>query len=148
MNTREIVKKRLEDREILKKYLVEKGFDGLYFEDECSCGLDHLADCCDDWEDCEPGYKIPCHCGDNCAFHIGPKNEKRSLILISSIENEKSCCNLKTGVVCQNIRVGQFDSKWSCALCKTKLEEDDDDLPLRCKECLELNEGLSFGIIG
>jgi len=44
-------------REIVKKYLEENGYDGLYCHGECGCLLDDLAPCDSDFTSCEPGYK-------------------------------------------------------------------------------------------
>lgn len=61
-------------KEIVKKYLEENGFDGLYASGNCACEVDDLMPCGDDSIHCEPGYKIPCNCGDHL-FHIGPTVE-------------------------------------------------------------------------
>lgn len=61
--------------EIIKKYLVDNGYDGLC-SDSCGCGLDDLFACdtCD-W-DCKPAYKFKTDC-DKCeikceaAFDMG-----------------------------------------------------------------------------
>ena len=60
--------------EIIKEYLKEKGFDGLR-GDHCGCELADLMPCEGlGLEEpiglCEPGYKVPCDCGDGCNFHI------------------------------------------------------------------------------
>ena len=65
-------------REIIKKYLEENGFDGLYNPGECACKKDDLMPCsCDDMENCKPGYFQPCSGPDERLdgwdFHIGPK---------------------------------------------------------------------------
>ena len=57
-------------REIVQKYLKENGFDGIY-NDECACLTDDLAPCSESMDDCEPGYRGPCDCGDH-DWHIGP----------------------------------------------------------------------------
>ena len=41
--------------EILVTWLKEHGYDGLCDED-CGCGIDHLAPCGDDFGDCEPAH--------------------------------------------------------------------------------------------
>lgn len=70
-------------RAAIKKYLAEGGFDGLYCTElACGCALDDLAPCGEfaNFEDCQPGYKIPgCSpsCGEGCDLHIGPKEKLR-----------------------------------------------------------------------
>ena len=47
-------------KEIVSKYLVENGFDGLFNDGgECGCLVDDLCPCDGDVENCEPGYKLP-----------------------------------------------------------------------------------------
>ena len=58
-------------REILEKHLRENGFDGLVEEDgQCACEIGELVPCESDFTACKPGYKVPCHCGMGCDFHI------------------------------------------------------------------------------
>ena len=65
-------------KEIVKKYLENNGYDGLYNE-ICGCqNSDLMPCCCEGIEDCEAGYKIPCipeTCPANgdCDWHIGPR---------------------------------------------------------------------------
>jgi hypothetical protein len=50
-------------KEVVKKYLEDKGFDGLYHPvKRCSCALefDGFMDCLDP-SSCEPGYGRECH---------------------------------------------------------------------------------------
>ena len=47
-------------REIVKKYLQENGYDGLYFDDgdeKCGCALDDFEPCCEMWQECQAAYK-------------------------------------------------------------------------------------------
>ena len=65
--------------EIVKKYLKENGYDGLYSED-CGCEVDDLAPCCEYGMECESGYRLPCDpktctADGDCDFHIGPKGD-------------------------------------------------------------------------
>ncbi|HEC65954.1 MAG TPA: hypothetical protein ENI23_11735 [bacterium] len=54
-------------RQILKKWLEENGYDGLY-SDECTCTNDDLISCeLSFFDDCKPGYKI----ADGHGLHIG-----------------------------------------------------------------------------
>lgn len=55
--------------EIVKAYLDENGFDGLYSPVECGCKKDDLAPCGSDFAMCEPGYLQECDCGDH-DWHI------------------------------------------------------------------------------
>lgn len=70
-------------KEIVIKYLKEKGFDGLYTED-CGCSIDDLMPC-DGFGcigECEAGVKKDCvkcggkECTEGCDndFCIGPKS--------------------------------------------------------------------------
>jgi len=43
--------------EIIKAYLKEHGFDGLY-DGECGCEISDLAPCGVDFSQCKPGYKV------------------------------------------------------------------------------------------
>ena len=59
-------------KELIKQYAKENGFDGLVHDwGECGCEIDDLCPCeLSDLADCAFGYKVPCDCGDGCAFHI------------------------------------------------------------------------------
>ena len=59
--------------EIIKTYLRENGYDGLYSDNDCACELDDLAPCGEFQTDCEVGYLTPCDgtcTPGNCDFHI------------------------------------------------------------------------------
>jgi hypothetical protein len=59
-------------KEIVKKYLEDNGFDGLFNPGECSCENEDLTPCQSPNEDtCSAGYKVPCpsYCGEH-DFHI------------------------------------------------------------------------------
>ena len=61
--------------DIIKSYLTENGYDGLYNSNgECACELSDLAPCGDLYAtDCAAGYKQKgCteSCGSGCDFHI------------------------------------------------------------------------------
>lgn len=59
--------------EVIIKYLEDNGYDGLY-SDECGCELADLMPCgSEGCLSCEPGYYLPCNCGEGCDFHIGMK---------------------------------------------------------------------------
>jgi hypothetical protein len=63
-------------REIVKKFLEDNGFDGLFSEYDCACEKDDLMPCDEPRTDCQPGYKTPCpaDCGDH-DWHIAEKKE-------------------------------------------------------------------------
>ncbi|KKN02823.1 hypothetical protein LCGC14_1113910 [marine sediment metagenome] len=62
-------------QEILISWLIEHNFDGLWNED-CGCQMSDLMPCENMFSDCQPGYKIDCPGGEDCAaggdcdFHI------------------------------------------------------------------------------
>ncbi len=61
--------------DIVKRFLDENGFDGLY-TDECGCFKDDLFPCGSKCiPDCLPGYKIPgdCYINDEQVWIVGPK---------------------------------------------------------------------------
>lgn len=60
-------------REVIKKYLEEKEFDGLY-GCECGCAVDDLMPCgeLNNLSECEPGYKSPASPESEFDFMIGP----------------------------------------------------------------------------
>ncbi len=61
-------------KSIMRKWLNENGFDGL-FNDECACLRKDLMPCDCPGTNCQPGYKIPCDC-DCHEFHITRKKPK------------------------------------------------------------------------
>ena len=58
-------------KEIIEQYLRTNGFDGLFSEVECACGIDDLVPCDGPCDRCRPGYRVPCppDCGEH-EFHI------------------------------------------------------------------------------
>ena len=61
--------------EILKTWLKDNGYDGLFNSvGQCGCKIDDLAPCCESCTECEPGYEVPCDgtCDDPrvCKWHI------------------------------------------------------------------------------
>ena len=46
--------------EIVKKYLIDNGYDGLHHACGCGCGLDDLVPCGDIEEKCEAAYANNC----------------------------------------------------------------------------------------
>ncbi|MCK5558117.1 MAG: hypothetical protein KAJ01_07055 [Candidatus Hydrogenedentes bacterium] len=44
-------------KDIVKEYLIKKGFDGLFQPGECACLVSDLVPCCGSMDSCEPGYK-------------------------------------------------------------------------------------------
>lgn len=60
--------------EIIKKNLIEEGFDGLYNEDlECGCEVSDLEPCGEIRSDCTAGYKHPGNEGND--FYIKDHKE-------------------------------------------------------------------------
>ena len=77
-------KKHLDGKEMIRRYLEEHGFDGLWWSDDghhgCSCDLNDFMPCGGEGAtDCFAGYKTKgCSedCGMGCEFHVGEKKEK------------------------------------------------------------------------
>ena len=61
-------------RGIVKKYLDDNKFDGLWSPEDCACEKDNLFPCDGPNGDCLPGHKTECHCGDGHDYHIGIKD--------------------------------------------------------------------------
>lgn len=47
-------------RDIVRAYLLENGYDGLYSDCECGCSVYDLMPCCETSPTCEPAYFINC----------------------------------------------------------------------------------------
>jgi len=64
--------------DIVANYLRDNGYDGLvHCEGLCGCGIEDLYPCQgEDFAECEPGYKVPCDCGEGCPFHIATEKPK------------------------------------------------------------------------
>lgn len=66
-------------KEIVKRYLTEHKYDGLYRVSvcdccDCCCKIDDLLLCGECLGDCEPGYFVDHDCEyPDHEFHIGPK---------------------------------------------------------------------------
>lgn len=78
--------------QIVKRYLEENGFTGLYNTelDNCGCELDHLFPCCEFPIDCQAGYKCECpaSCGDH-DYHVSPNKPKKKNSKKNKKESEK-----------------------------------------------------------
>lgn len=64
-------------KEIVKKYLEDNGYDGLWNEYDCACKNDDLMPCgVEDAINCEAGYLTGCphDCGEH-NWHIGRKEK-------------------------------------------------------------------------
>jgi len=61
-------------KEIVRQWLDEHGYDGLYREGECGCLKDDLMPCDNPSEHCEAGYRLPCENGE-WDFLIGPRED-------------------------------------------------------------------------
>jgi len=58
---------------IVKLWLEQNGYDGLFSPMECCCELADLMPCCEYSKECKAGYKVEgCDddCGQGCKFHI------------------------------------------------------------------------------
>ena len=65
-------------KKIVTDWLREHGFDGLWHDNDCGCMGDELFVCMGCGDQCQPGYRLPCTCGGECNYHIGPKREEAS----------------------------------------------------------------------
>lgn len=67
--------KNMEVIDIVKDYLEQNGYDGLFNSDnECACEVDDLAPCGEMSDYCRAGFKQACNCGDH-DWHIGYEQE-------------------------------------------------------------------------
>ena len=71
--------------EIVKKYLIENGYEGLVSENgQSGCEVNDLAPCgeCGFNTDCEAGYKVPCDSDcpavGGCEYHIATEKPEQS----------------------------------------------------------------------
>ena len=79
-------------KEIIKQYLEEHGYDGLYSCCvDCACSLDELFGCEYPQPDCTPGYMIPAPKDSGCKYLIVP--EKIAEVIFSSYQGQdaKKC---------------------------------------------------------
>jgi len=61
---------------IVKQYLKDNGFDGLYNgDDECACVLDDLEPCGNMSSGCHAGYQFPC-IGGEYDFSVGSAEDR------------------------------------------------------------------------
>ncbi len=70
-------------KEIVKEYLEQHGFGGLFKDTpyHCACELKDLMPCQgtdnpETIDDCEAGYKVRCDCDEWCKFHIVKEKPK------------------------------------------------------------------------
>ena len=67
-----VKEKAMNVMEIIKDWLMKNNYDGLFSDGECACVIRDLMPCCEYSSiHCEPGYKLPCDCGEH-DYHIGP----------------------------------------------------------------------------
>jgi len=53
-------------KDIVEKYLLDNGYDGLYSDYECGCLIGDLMPCGgESFSGCQPGYKTRCDCGEH-----------------------------------------------------------------------------------
>ena len=58
-------------KEIIKEYLEKNGYDGLWNGNApCGCLKDDLNPCGEPFDECSPGYKGACTCGEGCDWDI------------------------------------------------------------------------------
>lgn len=58
---------------ILKDYLTQNGYDGLFFPGECACLKEDLEPCGHLNKDCQPGYRVEStNPDDDCDWYIQP----------------------------------------------------------------------------
>lgn len=63
---------------IVRKYLEDNNYAGLYSAGECACTLDDLVPCDEILRDCCPGDKVAgCTCGEGCEFHLVERGEEQ-----------------------------------------------------------------------
>ena len=73
----------MELTEIIKKFLIDNDYDGLYLNGDCACGLDNLIPCHEPSPNCEAGYKTKCGKNGEYDYHIGsikPEEAQKSNI--------------------------------------------------------------------
>jgi len=58
-------------KEIIKQYLIDNKFDGLFNPGNCSCSIEDLGECFESMVDCEAGVFI--ECGVEGGYNIGVK---------------------------------------------------------------------------
>jgi len=66
-------------RSIVKEWLAERGYDGLYSPDGCVCDMKEIMACGEPGVKCRPGTRRPLRKGEkpydnNYRFKIGPKH--------------------------------------------------------------------------
>lgn len=59
--------------DMIKRFLKDNGYDGLFYDGECGCELNDLVPCGADPSQCEPGYKVMNNMNDEYDFNIVPK---------------------------------------------------------------------------
>lgn len=60
--------------EIIKDWLKEHDFDGLYsVESQCGCAIEELSICGEIYQDCRAGYKAKIGSGSEDDYGIGPE---------------------------------------------------------------------------
>jgi len=56
--------------DIVRKALIESGYDGLYNEGECACLIDNLQPCGEDFSLCRAGYRHDAPPGSGYDFYV------------------------------------------------------------------------------
>ena len=76
-------------KEIVRSYLTENGYDGLYCED-CGCEIKDLCPFDEPCLNCQAGYKTKCIPEDcsldgDCDFHIRPDKHKENIEVVGDL---------------------------------------------------------------
>lgn len=105
-------------KDIVKKYLEENGFHGLYEPDnECACESRDLFPCGENPQYCIAGYKVPCDCGDH-DFHISAEKDDKVHLQIGA-DLKTTYCNLR-GSARIPIKSTSNPKEANCEICLTK----------------------------
>jgi len=122
--------------EIVKQYLVAHGYDGLYSVesgDLCGCSLDDFMPCGgENVMECYPGYKVPCECGEDCGFHIGPA-EPRDAGKTSSPDLDKIARDLWIRIL-NDARLRDHSFKFQIVAAVLRRDDDQEGVALWCPD--------------
>ena len=79
--------------DIIREYLKNNNYDGLYSSGICACFIDDLVPCGEACDQCEAGYRIPCPYDGDCECegegdHISSKNPNDHKIRTTLMEEK------------------------------------------------------------